>query len=124
MNNLKNKNSTNEEKYYELKIEGSIHLTIDREYSSKFNNVEEWKDSFNIIATTSTNTFIFSKNDITILNIEGFEETKEKEITLTANVLIEQNFSSLEEFKTDEIDLDIDSNYSFDISELSVEVFS
>lgn len=124
MNNFKNEKNTNEEKYYELKIEGPIHLTIDIDYSSKLNNVEEWKDSFNILVATSTNTLIFSKNDIQILNIEGFEETKEKEITLTANILIEQNFSTLEEFKVDDVELDIDSNYSFDISELSVAIFN
>lgn len=124
MNNFKNQNNTKEEKYYELKIEGPIHLTIDTEYSSKFNNVEEWKDSFNILMTTNTNTSVFSKDDIQILNIEGFEETKEKEITLTANILIEENFSSTDEFNVEDIELDIDSNYSFDISQLSAEILS
>ena len=124
MKNFKNESNTNEEKYYELKIEGPIHLTIDREYSSKFNSVDEWKDSFNIIVTNSISTFLFSKNDIEILNIEGFDETTNREITLTANLLIEQGFSSLEDFNADNIELNIDSNYSFDISELSVEVFN
>lgn len=121
MNNLKN-NAVNEEKYYKLKIEGPIYLTVSTEHSSKFNNIEEWKDSFNIIVRNNTDIFTFSKNDIGISNIEGFEETTESELNLTAIILIEENFSSFEEFNIDNIELDIDSNYNFDISELSVEL--
>lgn len=124
MNNLKNGHIENEEKYYELKIEGLIHLTIDAEYSSRFNNEEEWRNSFNILAITNVDTFTFTKDDIHILNIEGFEDTNEKEINLSANILIEQNFSSLEVFNIEDIELDIDSNYNFDISELSVQIFN